>query len=156
MIEFKFVEGKEPHTAIAFAATAAFIARGGRAALAESGDWGLWQVFEDSTLDEVIKSLALTRVLANESATLGTLRTILKAESAYSPQNGGFYDVPRCLVQDATCLPPGPSRGAAYLGDPSLAALGERSGYRYRFVPGPSPSRDPRPGSRRQASKGSP
>ena len=46
-----------------------------------------------------IPSLLRARVSANESATIGDIRTWISAEAAYQSSNAGFYDSnPVCLV----------------------------------------------------------
>src|SRR6185295_14113031 len=42
----------------------------------------------------VIPSLLRARVSANESASIGDVRTVIAAEAAYASANGGFYDTP--------------------------------------------------------------
>src|SRR5215467_8872483 len=39
-----------------------------------------------------IPSLLRARVSANESATIGDIRTVISAEAAYQSSNGGFYE----------------------------------------------------------------
>jgi type IV pilus assembly protein PilA len=80
-----------------------------------------------------IPSLLRARVSANESATIGDLRTLVSAQAAYAGANGGFFDSRlTCLSAPATCIP-GYS-GAAFL-DASLAAEA-KSGYRRTLFPG--------------------
>ena len=53
-----------------------------------------------------IPSLIRARVSANESATVGDLRTILSAEAAYNASNNSFYGVLSCLAapSNAGCI----------------------------------------------------
>ena len=39
-----------------------------------------------------IPSLLRARVSANESATIGDIRTVISAQAAYQSANGGWYD----------------------------------------------------------------
>jgi TonB family protein len=139
-IEFRFSDRKGIRTAVGLAAPSGALPAG-RKALAEADGWALVQVLEDKTLDDVIDSLRRTRVSANESAALGDLRALVSGEQAYASSNGGLFDLPSCLTANATCLPPGPGRGLAYLPD-GLAQLGERAGYRRRFARG-APGKPP-------------
>ena len=45
-----------------------------------------------------IPSLLRARVSANESATIGDIRTLISAQAAYHAANGGFYGPLTCLV----------------------------------------------------------
>jgi prepilin-type N-terminal cleavage/methylation domain-containing protein len=58
-----------------------------------------------------IPSLLRARVSANESATLGDIRTLISAQAAYQSANSGFYDGDlSCLTQPANgCIPSYPS-----------------------------------------------
>ena len=68
-----------------------------------------------------IPSLLRARVSANESATLGDIRTLISAEAAYHSANGGFYGPPDCLVAPchAGCIPSYPTNGADLPGQPA-------------------------------------
>ena len=44
-----------------------------------------------------IPSLLRARVTANESATIGDIRTVISAEAAYHASTGGYYGTPECL-----------------------------------------------------------
>jgi Zn-dependent protease with chaperone function len=83
-----------------------------------------------------IPSLLRARVSANESATIGDLRTVVSAQIAYESV-GGSYGLPECLVKPAQpgCLAGYPPGQHAFLD----AALFQspRSGYRRTFVTGP-------------------
>jgi type IV pilus assembly protein PilA len=92
-----------------------------------------------------IPSLLRARVSANESATLGDIRTVIMAEAAYQSANKGFYDSPACLADPARCIPD--YRGPTFL-DPALAALPAKSGYERTFHPQPPPGDLP-PGASR-------
>src|SRR6186997_2794680 len=74
-----------------------------------------------------IPSLLRARVSANESATIGDIRSILSAESAYQGANGGFYGNIGCLSTPSVCI-------SAYAGptflDPGVATTAAtKSGY---------------------------
>jgi type IV pilus assembly protein PilA len=82
-----------------------------------------------------IPSLLRARVSANESATIGDIRTMISAQAAYQSANGGWYanDI-LCLSvpnNGNTCIPNYPSNGPTFL-DPNLtsnAGAIAKSGY---------------------------
>jgi type IV pilus assembly protein PilA len=84
-----------------------------------------------------IPSLLRARVSANESATLGDIRTLISAQAAYHSANGGFYGPPDCLVNpfQANCIPNYPSAAPIFL-DSQLASLSAKSGYNRSFQGG--------------------
>jgi type IV pilus assembly protein PilA len=87
----------------------------------------------------VIPALITGRVAANESATLGDIRTIVSAEAAYRSANGGFYDAAlSCLTAPATpaCIPSYASIAPTFL-DSMLASQNAKTGYNRRFTSGP-------------------
>ena len=84
-----------------------------------------------------IPSFLRARVSANESATLGDLRSVMGAESAYQSQNGGYYDNLQCLAGPSRCIP-GHAGPGLLNGD--LATATPRNGYRRIFHSGPPPS----------------
>jgi prepilin-type N-terminal cleavage/methylation domain-containing protein len=79
-----------------------------------------------------IPSLLRARVSANESATMGDIRTIISAEAAYHQANSGFYGQISCLntPSNAACIP-GYSPTAPTFIDPVLGTGGTltKSGY---------------------------
>ena len=82
-----------------------------------------------------IPSLLRARVSANESATLGDIRTLISAQAAYQSANGGFYDGNlSCLTSPsaAACIPSYPSIAPTFL-DSQLAAQSSKSGYNRSF-----------------------
>jgi type IV pilus assembly protein PilA len=83
-----------------------------------------------------IPSLLRARVSANESATIGDLRSIVSAQAAYQASNRGFYESkPGCLATPASCIP-------GYTGPPflDLATFAEqKSGYRRQMRTGSTP-----------------
>jgi type II secretory pathway pseudopilin PulG len=83
-----------------------------------------------------IPSLLRARVSANESATIGDLRTMVSAQAAYASSNRGFHDQPRCLLRPVDCIPGYPGTAPTFLDATSFSA-DLRHGYRFRFVPGP-------------------
>jgi type IV pilus assembly protein PilA len=85
-----------------------------------------------------IPSLLRARVSANESATLGDMRTLISAQAAYHSANAGFYGPLTCLVEPsgANCIPSYPLTGPFFL-DSQLASLNAKSGYNRGFQPGP-------------------
>ena len=88
-----------------------------------------------------IPSLLRARVSANESATLGDIRTLISAQAAYQSANGGFYDSNLdCLTSPSTaCIPNYPANAPTFL-DSQLAAESPKSGYNRVFVGGPAPA----------------
>jgi type IV pilus assembly protein PilA len=81
-----------------------------------------------------IPSLLRARVSANESATIGDIRTVISAEAAYHSANGGFYGVITCLTAPSGggCIPSYPPTGPTFL-DSQISALVARSGYDRSF-----------------------
>jgi type IV pilus assembly protein PilA len=77
-----------------------------------------------------IPSLLRARVSANESATIGDIRTVISAQAAYSSTNGGLYESSwPCLVSPFTgCIPSYPPNSPTFL-DSQIAALSPKSGY---------------------------
>lgn len=71
-----------------------------------------------------------------ETSAIGELRSMVSAQSAYSAANGGFYDVPECLLTPHRCIPGyapnAPTFVDAFLGQTTAI----RSGYRLVFHPG--------------------
>src|SRR5688572_29699119 len=84
-----------------------------------------------------IPSLLRARVSANESATLGDIRTLISAQAAYQSANSGFYDGDlSCLTQPANgCIPSYPSIAPTFL-DSQLASQQAKSGYNRSFQTG--------------------
>src|SRR5688500_5561848 len=83
-----------------------------------------------------IPSLLRARVSANESATLGDIRTLISSQAAYQSANSGFYDSNLgCLTAPTTCIPSYPANAPTFL-DSQLASQQPKSGYSRAFVPG--------------------
>jgi prepilin-type N-terminal cleavage/methylation domain-containing protein len=86
-----------------------------------------------------IPALVTGRVAANESATIGDIRTIISAQTAYRSVNSGFYDgnLP-CLVapSNPSCIPGYPTNGPTFL-DSALGSLTPKTGYNRVFTAGP-------------------
>jgi type IV pilus assembly protein PilA len=87
-----------------------------------------------------IPSLLRARVSANESATIGDVRTVISGMAAYQSANAGWYDqVLSCLaVAGPTCIPNYPANAPTFL-DSNIAFLLPKSGYNRSFEPGPAP-----------------
>ena len=86
-----------------------------------------------------IPALIAGRVAANESATLGDIRTIISAQTAYRSVNGGFYDgALSCLTEPSnpSCVPSYPINAPTFL-DSTLASQQTKTGYNRSFWPGP-------------------
>jgi type IV pilus assembly protein PilA len=95
-----------------------------------------------------IPSLLRARVSANESATIGDIRTVISAQAAYQSANGGFYTSQwNCLVNPmagAACIPNYPTNGPTFV-DSQLSSLQGKSGYQrntpsFGAAPNPLPS----------------
>jgi len=89
-----------------------------------------------------IPSLLRARVSANESATIGDIRTVISAQAAFQSANGGWYTgVITCLnvVTPGTCIPNYPATAPTFL-DSSIASLGAKSGYARSYGPGATPN----------------
>lgn len=83
-----------------------------------------------------IPSLLRARVSANESATIGDIRTVISAQAAYQSANGGFYDGAfTCLTLPSGCIPSYPVAAPTFL-DSQLTALASKSGYNRSWVGG--------------------
>jgi type IV pilus assembly protein PilA len=85
-----------------------------------------------------IPSLLRARVSANESATLGDIRTLISAQAAYQSANSGFYDARlSCLTSPSAgaCIPSYPSIAPTFL-DSQLASQNAKSGYNRFFSSG--------------------
>lgn len=88
-----------------------------------------------------IPSLLRARVSANESATIGDVRTVIAGEAAYASQNNGYYDTLECLGAPTNCLPG--HTGPVFL-DASLAhaTVLPKNGYTRTLHLGPPPDPD--------------
>jgi len=89
----------------------------------------------------VIPALVRARVAANESATIGDIRTLMSAQAAYSAVNQGYYDARlQCLVAPSAtgCIPSYPTNAPTFL-DATLAGLTAKAGYNRLWAPGPYP-----------------
>jgi prepilin-type N-terminal cleavage/methylation domain-containing protein len=77
-----------------------------------------------------IPSLLRARVSANESATIGDIRTVISAEAAYHGASGGYYGALSCLTapNGAGCLPSYPPTAPTFL-DSLIASQTTKSGY---------------------------
>jgi prepilin-type N-terminal cleavage/methylation domain-containing protein len=85
-----------------------------------------------------IPSLLRARVSANESATIGDIRTVISAQAAYQSANGGWYSgsLP-CLSVPTGCIPNYPANGPTFL-DSNVTSLSAKSGYNRSFASGPT------------------
>jgi len=89
-----------------------------------------------------IPSLLRARVSANESATIGDIRTVISAQAAFQSANGGWYTgIITCLnvVTPGTCIPNYPATAPTFV-DSSIASLGAKSGYTRSYGPGATPN----------------
>ena len=85
-----------------------------------------------------IPALLRARVSANESATLGDIRTLISAQAAYQSANSGLYDGNlSCLSEpsNAGCIPSYPAFAPTFL-DSQLASEQSKSGYNRSFQSG--------------------
>jgi prepilin-type N-terminal cleavage/methylation domain-containing protein len=86
-----------------------------------------------------IPSLLRARVSANESATIGDIRTVISGQAAYQSANGGWYDQISCLaVAGSTCIPNYPTNAPTFL-DSNIAFQASKSGYDRSFGSGTTP-----------------
>jgi type IV pilus assembly protein PilA len=91
-----------------------------------------------------IPSLLRARVSANESATIGDVRTLISGQAAYQSANGGWYTGnPSCLTNPmaatAACIPNYPVNSPTFI-DSQLASMLAKSGYNRSFQAGPAPN----------------
>jgi protein TonB len=82
-----------------------------------------------------IPSLLRARTSANESATIGDIRTVISAEMAFASASGGWYGDLACLSEPKGCI--NGYTGPNFL-DAALASATEKSGYRRAFQSGPT------------------
>ena len=84
-----------------------------------------------------IPSLLRARVSANESASIGDIRTVISAEAAFHSSFGGRYGDLACLADPNSCDPQYPATAPSFL-DVALAAVPNvKSGYARSFVSNP-------------------
>ena len=98
-----------------------------------------------------IPSLLRARVSANESATIGDIRTVISAQAAYQSANAGFYTGKlTCMVKPSGgCIPSYPTNAPTFL-DSQISAVTPKSGYTRSFNPSAVPA--PLPGTADPAS----
>ncbi len=92
-----------------------------------------------------IPSLMRARISANESGTIGDIRTMITAQAAYHSSNGGWYDANlTCLNFPSGCIPLYPAAAPTFL-DSQLAmpAIVNKAGYSRSFAPAPVAPADP-------------
>ncbi len=85
-----------------------------------------------------IPSLLRARISANESATIGDIRTVISAQATYQSANGGWYDSAlTCLTvpSNAACIPSYPTNAPNFL-DSQISSLASKSGYARSFSGG--------------------
>ncbi len=89
-----------------------------------------------------IPSLLRARVSANESATIGDIRTVISAQAAYQSANGGWYESRFVCLNSpfASCIPSYPANSPTFI-DSQLASLQSKSGYDRSFTGGSAPTR---------------
>jgi len=82
-----------------------------------------------------IPSLLRARVSANESATIGDIRTVISAEAAYHSANGGYYGTITCLTAPsaAVCIPSYPATAPTFLDSQLATTSMPKSGYERSF-----------------------
>ncbi len=87
-----------------------------------------------------IPSLIRARVSANESATVGDIRTVISAQAAYHSTNGGWYEANIVCLHNpfVGCIPNYPSTSPTFI-DSQLASLQPKSGYDRTFQGGQTP-----------------
>ena len=85
-----------------------------------------------------IPSLLRARVSANESATIGDIRTVISGQAAYQSANGGWYSSTMdCLnvPSGSGCIPNYLATAPTFL-DSAITGLGAKSGYNRSFTSG--------------------
>ncbi len=85
-----------------------------------------------------IPSLLRARVSANESATIGDIRTVISGQAAYQSANGGWYAGNiTCLSvpSGGGCIPNYLNTAPTFL-DTAITGLQAKSGYNRTFSPG--------------------
>jgi prepilin-type N-terminal cleavage/methylation domain-containing protein len=87
-----------------------------------------------------IPSLLRARVSANESATIGDIRTVISAQAAYQSANSGFYDnALSCLTTNGgACIPNYATNAPTFL-DSQIGFLLPKSGYNRTFYASGAP-----------------
>jgi type IV pilus assembly protein PilA len=76
-----------------------------------------------------IPSLLRARVSANESATIGDVRTVISGQANYAGANGGLYESKySCMVKRGGCIGTPPTNSPTFL-DSQVAGLITKSGY---------------------------
>ena len=76
-----------------------------------------------------IPSLLRARVSANESATIGDIRTVISGQANYAGANGGLFESNYvCLATKGGCIGVPPPNSPTFL-DSQIAALIAKSGY---------------------------
>jgi hypothetical protein len=103
--------------------------------LAEGDPWGVADIVEDKTWDELASDLKKARLAANEAVAVGDIRTIITSEYAFQSGASGSFGQIRCLSRPVECLPD--YKGPVFL-DAALTDAAEKNGYRRQFHPGPS------------------
>jgi type IV pilus assembly protein PilA len=95
-----------------------------------------------------IPSLLRARVSANESATIGDIRTVISSQAAFQSANGGWYAGSLSCLSDPSgdpvaCIPSYPTSAPTFL-DSSIAPTAgvplSKSGYDREFQPGVAPT----------------
>jgi prepilin-type N-terminal cleavage/methylation domain-containing protein len=86
-----------------------------------------------------IPSLLRARVSANESATIGDIRTVISAQAAYQSSAFGLYGDLTCLTTPNSCIS-GYSAVAPTFLDATMTGTIQKSGYLRDFVPGAATS----------------
>jgi hypothetical protein len=81
-----------------------------------------------------IPGLLRARTSANESATIGDIRSVISAEVAYAASNGGFYGTLECLATPSRCIADYPASAPTFLTGPIEPV---KSGYTRTFHAGP-------------------
>jgi type IV pilus assembly protein PilA len=87
-----------------------------------------------------IPALLRARISANESASLGDIRTVHSAQTAYQGVNGGYYEGAfTCMSQKGGCIPGAPPITSPTYLDKVLSVLAPKGGYTRSRENGPPP-----------------
>ncbi len=76
-----------------------------------------------------VPALLRARISANEAATIGDIRTVHSAQTAYQGPNAGYYESDfNCLAAKGGCIPGAPPSSPTFL-DKVLSSLQPKEGY---------------------------
>lgn len=86
-----------------------------------------------------IPSLLRARVSANEAGTIGDIRSVISAQAAFQSAANGWFAPIACLSVPGPCIIGYPAAAPTFM-DPTMVAMGAKSGYNRTFIPGLVPA----------------